>query len=161
MKPIIIDDNVEMVSSPVMADFSVSEKVLHAPHRHSRGPKHVPQPTTNNSTEKGRKRGRSNGHRRSELQEEVRYLLGESLDEMDLDNDEDVSSPSDAAEYASRMLRHDSPMTYDKRPQPPAMHSRNDSRRLPVQKNDGRKRTCCSSVGAMSVSPVLLYGEVQ
>ncbi|KAF2172392.1 hypothetical protein M409DRAFT_63096 [Zasmidium cellare ATCC 36951] len=161
MKPIIIDDDVEMVSSPVMADFTVSDKVLHAPHRHSRGPKHAPQPTSHASTEKSRKRGRSNGNRRSELQEEVRYLLGETLDEMDLDDDEIVSSPSDAAEYASRMLARDNSMTYDKRPQPPAMHSRNESRRLPVQKNEGRKRTCCSSVGAMSVSPVPLYGEVQ
>lgn len=157
MKPIIIDDDVEMVSSPYTADFSVGGKALHAPHRHSRSAKHAPQPAPATSTEKSRKRGRSSGHRRSELQEEVRYLLEEHLEDEQMDLDENEASPSDAASYASSMLAQDySPM---KEAQLPAMHPRRESSRVPVQRNDGRKRTCCSA-SSMSISPVPLYGEV-
>ena len=161
IKPIIIEDDVEMVSSPVMADFSVSEKVLHTPHRHSRASKHVGHNLPAATTDKGRKRGRPHGgNRRSELQEEVRYLLNESFeDSMELD-DRDVS-PTPAASCATNMLgRYDS-YTIMKEAQPPASISRQEtSSRVPVQKNEGKKRTCCSIAGPMSISPVPLYGEV-
>lgn len=151
-KPIVIDDDVEMVSSPVMADFPVSEKVS----RHSRASKNMPvAASATSSSEKSRKRGRAHGNRRSELQEEVRYLLEESFeDEMDLD-DTIVSSP-EAATYASNMLSHD---YSTKQVQHPVMYARRESKRVPVQKNDGRKRFC-GSTSVMSISPVPLYGEV-
>ncbi|KAF7185144.1 G1/S-specific cyclin pas1 [Pseudocercospora fuligena] len=161
IKPIIIEDDVEMVSSPVMADFSISEKVLHTPHRHSRASKHVGQNLPAAAADKSRKRGRPHGgNRRSELQEEVRYLLNESYeDSMELD-DRDVS-PTPAASCATNMVgRYDS-YTIMKEAQPPASISRRESNsRVPVQKNEGKKRTCCSIAGPMSISPVPLYGEV-
>jgi hypothetical protein len=147
-KPIVITDDTEMGESPEMIDFSQSEKVLHAPHRHSRAAKHAPQTTTSlpvsiakHSTSNSRKRGRptGHGHRRSELQEEVRYLLEESFDEdMDMEDDDSLSDESPAVTYTTSMLG-----------------------RVPLRKDEGKKRTCCSaSSGAMSVSPVGLYGEV-
>ncbi|EME49659.1 hypothetical protein DOTSEDRAFT_68437 [Dothistroma septosporum NZE10] len=154
-KPIIIDDDVEMVSSPITADFSVSEKALHAPHRHSRASKNVLVAATTSSSEKTRKRGRTNGNRRSELQEEVRYLLEESFeDEMDLDDT--VASSPETANYASNMLAQDYSI---KQAQRPVMYARRELRRVPVQKDDGRKRFC-GFTKAISVSPVPLYGEV-
>ncbi|SMQ50129.1 unnamed protein product [Zymoseptoria tritici ST99CH_3D1] len=139
--PIVIDDT-EMGESPEMIDFSQSEKVLHAPHRHSRAARHPPQTSLpavvkSNGIGNSRKRGRPSGHRRSELQEEVRYLLEESLDEdMDVDDDDLLSEESPAVTYTTAMLA-----------------------RIPMQKNDGKKRTCCSA-RPMSVSPAPLYGEV-
>ncbi|PIB01127.1 G1/S-specific cyclin pas1 [Cercospora beticola] len=158
MKPIVIDDDVEMVSSPIMADFSVSEKVLHAPHRHSRGAKNSAQVGSAPATDKSKKRVRSQGHRRSELQEEVRYLLEESMndDEMDLD---DRVSLAPASEHVNSMLSRGPSVVSFRNMQPPASLGGWDYGRIPVQKNDGKKRTCCS-VRAMSISPVPLYGEV-
>lgn len=159
MKPIIIEDDVDMVSSPVTADFSVSEKVLNAPHRHSRASKHAPQ-TSHSSTEKSKKRFRSHGghHRRSELQDEVRYQLEESLEDDLMELDDNVASPSEAAIYAGSLLSRRPEYSSVKEIQLPASHSRRDSSRVPVQRQDGRKRTCCS---AMSISPApALYGEV-
>ncbi|CAK3888341.1 G1 S-specific cyclin pas1 [Lecanosticta acicola] len=154
-KPIILDDDMEIVSSPFMTDFSVSGKALNAPHRHSRSAKHASQPAPmSTSAEKSRKRGRSSGHRRSELQEEVRYLLEEHLEDDFMDVDDHAASPSDAATYASNMLARDySPVKEAQ------LHNRRESSRVPVQKNEGRKRTCCSA-SSMSISPVPLYGEV-
>lgn len=166
MKPIIISDDTEMVSSPEMADFTVSEKALHAPHRHSRHAPHPhPQASVNSTADnnKGRKRARPRGGRRSDLQEEIRILLEEDLDVMmDVDEEEEVASPSSASEYATKMLARSSTTTSDmcaKEMQPAAMLSRRESSRVPVQKNEGKKRTCCSA-SAMSISPSPLYGEV-
>lgn len=143
----------DMGESPEITDFSVSDKVLHAPHRHSKTSKHAPATTStphHHLEKSGRKRGRpvSSGHRRSELQEEVRYLLEESLDEdMDLDDDSNHVSPSYASEYASDML----------------VRGRNTRQaresRVALEKNEGKKRTCCSTE-AMSISPASLYGEI-
>jgi len=154
-QPIIIDD--DLVSSPITADFSISEKVLHAPHRHSRASKHASQ-ISSISTEKSRKRGRAQArNRRSELQDEVRYQLEESLEDDMMDLDDNVASPSDAATYASDILARCPTYTSTKEVQPLALQSRHDYGRVPVQRNDGRKRTCCE---AMSVSPTPLYGEI-
>lgn len=162
-KPIVIDDDVEMVSSPVMADFSVSEKALHAPHRHSRNtatikaPKHTSQPTSTAS----KKRGRGHGNRRSELQEEVRYLLEESLDDsMEVDDDDNVASSPESAVYAANLCQPRSSKVVMKEAQPPASLSRHESSRVPISKYEGKKRTCCSAGYVKIISPATMYGEV-
>lgn len=138
-KPIIIDGDVDMVGSPIMADFSVSEKAMHAPHRHSRHSKHAPQPTSASS---GRKRARPHGSRRSELQEEVRYLLEESYeDSMDIDDNSTVSSSPERYSVEER--------------QPPSMCQRS-SHRGPIQK----KRACHNTMSMSPAAVPLLYGEV-
>lgn len=153
-KPIVVQDDMDTVEDPEITDFSVSEKVLHAPHRHSKTSKHAPATTStayHHAEKSGKKRSRpiSGGNRRSELQEEVRYLLEESLDDesMDLDEDSDHASPSYASDYASDLLGHGRS----------ARQSRES--RVAFEKNQGKKRTCCSAE-AMSISPVSLYGEV-
>ncbi|KAK1091963.1 PHO85 cyclin-5 [Friedmanniomyces endolithicus] len=126
VKPIVIADDADMLSSsPETLDFSVSEKAMHAPHRHS---KHAPHshhghtvtgmtPITSSSgfgaeKEKCRKRPRARGGRRSDLQDEIRFQLEEGLDGMHMDVDgefggpggEGSVEPSPAAGYAVRML---------------------------------------------------------
>ncbi|KAK4548117.1 hypothetical protein LTR36_009986 [Oleoguttula mirabilis] len=160
-KPIVIADDTEMVcASPENVDFTISDKVLHTPHRHSKHALH-PQPTSAVSTEKGRKRARPRGGRRTGLQEEVR-IAQEEFDAMDVDVDyenDDVISPSPAAEYAAKLLSRSNSVTRMKEVQPPAALARRESNRVPVQKYEGKKRTCCST-SAMSISPSPLYGEV-
>lgn len=158
VKPIVIADDTEMVSSPEIADFSVSEKALHAPHRHSRHAPHS-HPDAVPSTDKGRKRTRPRGGRRSDLQEEVRILLEEEMDAMDMDEDDEVASPSFASSYATKILSRSNSEISAKEVQPAAALSRRESNRVPVQKYEGKKRTCCSA-SAMSISPSPLYGEV-
>nr|POE79703.1 g1/s-specific cyclin pas1 [Quercus suber] len=149
---IAIAEDAAMVSSPEHADFSISEKALSAPHRHS---KRAPQPVSAPASgEKSRKRARPRGGRRSDLQEEVRYLLEEDLEAMmveDLEN----ASPSPAPGSACR------PEYFElvKGVQPPATVSRRSPSRLPVQKMEGKKRTCCT-VPAMSTSSSPAYGMV-
>ncbi|KAK5110879.1 hypothetical protein LTR85_000717 [Meristemomyces frigidus] len=160
-KPILIADDTEMVcSSPENVDFTISDKVLHTPHRHSKHALH-PQPASVPSTEKGRKRARPRGGRRTGLQEEVR-IAQEEFDAMDMDveYDDDIVSPSPAAEYAAKMLSRSNSIIRMKEVQPPPALSRLDSNRVPVQKCEGKKRTCCSTSAAMSISPSPLYGEV-
>jgi len=161
-KPIIINDESErMCLSPEVMDFSVGEKALHAPHRHS---KHAPhhQPPLAPPSDKGRKRARPRGGRRTGLQEEVRIMLEEEFDAlgMEMDDDSDSSSPTPAAEYASQMLSRSNSSACLKESQPPASLSRRESLRVPMQKNEGKKRTCCSAA-AMSISPLpsIVYGE--
>ena len=160
-KPIVISDDVEIISSPDMADFSISEKVLHAPHKHS---KHAPQPTSTPTSDKSRKRSRPRGNRRSNLQEEVRQMLEEAEEIIDLEDEDDdviMLSPSPAAECATQMLSRSNSVIRTKEVQPPATLSRTGSCRMPVQRNGGSKRACSStSAMAMSISPVPLYGEV-
>lgn len=160
-KPIVItDEDVEMAASPEMADFTVNDKALHNPSKHT---KFAPQPTSAVHTEKSRKRARPRGGRRSDLHEEVRLMLEEAEDElMDVDDEEDIrASPSPAADYATKMLNRSTSAAYTKEVQPPASLSRRGSARKPVQRSDGMgvKRSCCST-SAMSVSPATLYGEV-
>lgn len=161
-QPIVISDDAELVSSPDMADFSISDKVLSRPDKHS---KHGPQPSTIPLTKKGQKRCRSYGNRRSDLQAEVRILLQEAEEMIDLDDDgEDrdviMTSPSPAADYATKLLSRSSQVVRSKEVQPPPALIRNESCRMPMQTTQcGSKRTCCSA-GPMSVSPAPLYGEV-
>lgn len=159
-KPIVIADDTEMVSSPDVIDFAVSEKVLHTPHRHS---KHASQPVSSSSMEKSRKRARPHGgNRRSNLQEEVRWLVEEAQDElMDIDDEDDVvdlTTPSPAAEHATKLLSRSGSVICSRAAQPPATLCRSGSARKPVQKCNGSKRSCCST--AMSISPAPMFGEV-
>jgi len=159
-KPIVIaDDDVEMVRSPDMIDFTVSDKALHNPSKHT---KFAPQPTSA-PVEKSRKRARPRGGRRSNLHEEVRLLLVEAEDMMDVDDEDedDRVSPPLAADYATKMLSRPRSVICTKEVQPPPSLSRRSSGRMPVQKSDGKdvKRRCCST-NAMSMSPSPLYGEV-
>ncbi|KAK0257741.1 PHO85 cyclin-5 [Friedmanniomyces endolithicus] len=119
---LIVDDTDMLASSPEALDFTVSEKAMHAPHRHS---KHAPHPHHHTATgvtfaassgfgaekEKCRKRARPRGGRRSDLQDEIRFQLEEGLDGMHMDvvdGGEGSVSPSPAAEYAVRMLARES-----------------------------------------------------
>ena len=159
-KPIVIGDDTEMSSSPEIIDFKVSDKVMHAPHRHSKHAPHQPaKPTHFPATDKSRKRARPRGGRRSDLQEEVRILLEEELEAMDVDyDDSDEATPSPAAEYAPHLLSRSNSIIYGKEAQPAPTLSRQTSR-VPVQKNEGKKRTCCSA-SEMSISPSPYYGQV-
>lgn len=161
-KPIIIDDDVQMASSPETIDFTVSEKVMLRPHKHSKSASRPHTPSTAMAAQKGRKRGRSHGNRHSDLQDEIRFQLAEHDDDaMDLDADHAVS-PSPAAEYASRMLSGSLAVNGStKDVQPPASLSRRESYRMPVPREASSKRTCCStSAMSISPSPALLCGEV-
>lgn len=150
IKPIVIaDEDVEMSASPEMADFTINDKALHNPSKHT---KFAPQPvSTVSHVEKSRKRTRPRGGRRSDLHEEVRLMLEEAEDElMDVDDEDDMrASPSPAADYATKMLNRPNSIVYTKETQPPANLSRRDSGRKPVQM--GMKRSCCST-GQMDVS---------
>lgn len=158
-KPIIINDDTEMLcASPEFADFTVSDKALHAPHRHSKhAPHHQHQPLTSaqHSVQRSsRKRVRPSGPRggrRIGLQEEVRVMLEEELDDpydesMDIDEDSDAASATPAVEYARGMLsRSNRVMCCTKKElQPPPTLLRRGSR-LPFQKMGGNslKRACC------------------
>jgi len=100
-KPIVIDDDVEMTASPDLIDFSVSEKVLHAPHRHS---KHAPHIRPAAAVERSRKRGRAHGgYGRSEMEHEITAQLQDYHDE-EMDVDEHVAFPSAAVSYATQYL---------------------------------------------------------
>lgn len=160
-KPIVISDDaeVEVVASPDMADFSISDKVASRPDKHT---KHAPQPVLAASAEKSKKRSRPRGARRSNLQQEVRHLLEEAEDLMDIDTEsgDDVYEvyPSPAADFAASMLSRSNSVLCSKEIQPPATLSRSGSCRRPVQKQEGSKRSCCST--SMSISPAPLYGEV-
>jgi len=181
MKPIVIGDDTEMTSSPEVVDFTVSDKAMHAPHRHSKHappPHHLQAAATVAATEKGRKRTRPRGGRRSDLQEEIRFQLEEDMEYMmDIDDDDRIPvSLSPAVAYAARILaqenahareldRQDMCAWSAKQVQPPASLCRSESPRVPLQKMEGKKRTCCLA-SAMSISPSpsplteRLWGEV-
>jgi len=147
-QPIIIseDEEITELSPP---DFSISQRKLHAPHRHSKQhsqqqQQHYQPTSAPAAAEKSRKRHRpTRGNRRNELYDEVRFQLQEEEDEdedvqmLDLvsdHSDEDMVSPSPAAAQASAMLRRD--LYQCKEAQ---------ATRLPVTKNEGKKRTCCDT----------------
>ncbi|KAK3069959.1 PHO85 cyclin-5 [Teratosphaeriaceae sp. CCFEE 6253] len=181
-KPIVIVDDADslMASSPEVIDFSVSDKALHAPHRHSKhAPHHHHQhqhhaPATTAATasggsggEKGRnnKRARPRGGRRSDLQDEIRFQLEEGLDEMEIESDRDTVSPSPAAGLAARMLGRSATSacvaSREAQPAAPLLLGREGSgavQRVAVPKYEGKKRTCCS-LDAMP-APSSLWGEV-
>lgn len=150
----VIANDTGLVSSPENIDFTISDKALSAPHRHSKRA-HAPSsvPTSN---EKSRKRTRPRGGRRSDLQEEVRYLLEEDLEAMMVD-DADAISPSPAASHGLARLSRSSPILVTKEVQPPASISHRSPSRVPVQKNEGKKRTCCAA-SALSMPPSPAYG---
>ena len=79
---------------------------------------------------------------------------------MDVDDDDvdELTSPSPAADYATKMLSRSNSVVHTREVQPASSLSRRGSGRKPVQKYDGAKRTCCST--AMAISPAPLYGEV-
>lgn len=152
-----------MVSSPDFSTFSIHEKTA-TPARH----KPVAHPTSAPSADSRKKRPRSHGGRRNDLQEEVRMLLQEDLHAMDVVEDQDMASPSPAASRASNMLSQDSWTSCTKEVQPAATLSRRESNRLPVQKDAGKKRTCCSTAAftlppaetPVHVSGSRLFGEM-
>lgn len=155
-KPIVVgEDDATELSPP---DFSVSDRKLHAPHRHSKHHPHhhyLHHPTsTPSTTEKSRKRNRpSKGNRRSDLYDEVRFQLAEDqqqdVEMLDLVSDEDDVSISPAAAQASAMLRRHNGASPCKEAQPPASLPLRETSRVPVMKNEGKKRFCSSgSFGA-------------
>lgn len=152
-------------------DFTVNERKLHAPHRHSKHAPHTHHTTSHHlSVEKSRKRHRqSRGSKRSDLYDEVRYQLEDEHDDamvIDLvDSDEDMTSPSPASVHVSSMLRHDTNTLQTKASQPPAVLTLSPNGRVPLPRHDGSKRTCFSNVnernnafGARSNTP--LYMEI-
>jgi hypothetical protein len=162
-QPIVISDDETSELSP--PNFAISQRKMHAPHRHSK--QHTQQqqqqqhqPTSAPAAEKSRKRHRpTRGNRRNDLYDEVRFQLQEEeaedddvqmLDLVSNDSDEDMVSPSPAAAQASAMLRRD--MYQCKEAQP---------LRLPVQKNEGKKRTCCdtSAVARFGFGPQAVFGR--
>jgi hypothetical protein len=144
-QPIIIseDEDTTGLSPP---DFSISQRKLHAPNRHTKHHQmqlqQQQQPTSAPAAEKSRKRHRpTRGNRRNNLYDEVRFQLEEAEDDdvqmLDLvsnDSDEDMASPSPAVAQASAMLRRDIYQCKEAQ-----------QMRLPVQKNEGKKRTCCDT----------------
>jgi len=160
-QPIVISDDETAEHSP--PNFAISQRKLHAPHRHSKQHQQQQQqhqPTSAPAAEKSRKRHRpTRGNRRNDLYDEVRFQLQEEeaedddvqmLDLVSNDSDEDMVSPSPAAAQASAMLRRD--MYQCKEAQP---------LRLPVQKNEGKKRTCCdtSAAARFGFGPQAVFGR--
>jgi len=146
-KPIVIDDDdVEMTASPDLVDFSQRDKVLHAPHRHS---KYAAQPTYPRpvpSLDRSRKRSRPHygggggGHGRNDAEEEIYAQLQEyHAEEMEVD--EQVAPHSDAVYYARHLLSRASPddaahvPSYQKSPSPL-------SNRIAIKNARGNKRSC-------------------
>lgn len=148
-QPIVIDDEQPICVSP---DFAINDKKAHTPHRHS---KHAVLPVSAPST---KKRPRTRGKAHNDFYEEIRAQYNE-YNAMEIDSDSDEASPSPAAQQAAKMLRSYEYMDLTREPQPAVSLARRDSSRVPVQKNEGKKRTCMSA-NAMSISPQPLYGEV-
>lgn len=137
-KPIVIDDDIEMTASPEYADFSVSEKVARAPHRHS---KHAPHAKPVAAT---RKRCRSYGHGRNDADEEISFQLQDyHAEEMEVDDH--VAPYSDAVSYTRSLLSSRASSEEDtsyihampthKSPSPL-------SNRIAVRNHRGNKRSC-------------------
>jgi hypothetical protein len=155
-QPIVISEDEEITGlSP--PDFSVSQRKL--PNRHTKQhqllQQQQQQPT---SAPASRKRHRpTRGNRRNDLYDEVRFQLQEEAEEdddvqmLDLvsnDSDEDMASPSPAAAQASAMLRRDFYQCKEAQ-----------TLRLPVQKNEGKKRTCCDSSARLGFGLQAVYSR--
>lgn len=161
-QPIVISDDETAELSP--PNFAISQRKLHAPHRHSKQHQQQQQqyqPTSAPAAEKSRKRHRpTRGNRRNDLYDEVRFQLQEEeaeddddvqmLDLVSNDSDEDMVSPSPAAVQASAILRRDAYQCKEAQ-----------TLRLPVQKNEGKKRTCCdtSAVARFGFGPQAVFGR--
>ena len=157
-QPIIVSEDEEITGlSP--PDFSISQRKLHAPNRHTKQhqllQQQQQQPT---SAPASRKRHRpTRGNRRNDLYDEVRFQLQEEaeddddvqmLDLVSNDSDEDMASPSPAAAQASAMLRRDFYQCKEAQ-----------TLRLPVQKNEGKKRTCCDSSARLGFGLQAVYSR--
>ncbi|KAK5174933.1 PHO85 cyclin-5 [Saxophila tyrrhenica] len=165
-------------NSPEPADFSISEKVLTRPDKHS---KHAPSQqlaaATSSSAEKRKRARNSHGGRRSDLQEEVRQMLEEAEEDAALEREseqmetDECVKESPAVGYARGMLtRRDSNSSFggraqqQKEVQPPPALSRSGSgrQRVVVERRGGEKRGCCSleRERQRGLSPGALFGEV-
>jgi hypothetical protein len=158
-QPIIIseDEDTTGLSPP---DFSISQRKLHAPNRHTKHHQmqlqQQQQPTSAPAAEKSRKRHRpTRGNRRNNLYDEVRFQLEEAEDDdvqmLDLvsnDSDEDMASPSPAVAQASAMLRRDIYQCKEAQ-----------QMRLAVQKNEGKKRTCCDTSARLGFGLQSVYSR--
>lgn len=152
-EPIVISEDEH--SPP---DFSISQRKLHAPNRHTKHYQQQPQhQPTSAPAEKSRKRHRpTRGNRRNDLYDEVRFQLQEEAEDDDVqmldlvsnDSDEDMASPSPAVAQATAMLRRDFYQCKEAQPL-----------RLPVQKNEGKKRTCCDSSARFAFGPQAVYSR--
>lgn len=156
-QPIVVSEDEEITGlSP--PDFSVSQRKL--PNRHTkqhRMQQQQQQPTSAPAAEKSRKRHRpTRGNRRNDLYDEVRFQLQEEAEDEDVqmldlvsnDSDEDMTSPSPAVAQASAMLRRD--LYQCKEAQ---------TLRLPVQKNEGKKRTCCDTSARLGFGLQAVYSR--
>lgn len=153
-EPIVISE--DELSPP---DFSISQRKLHAPNRHTKYHQHQQQhQPTSAPAEKSRKRNRpTRGNRRNDLYDEVRFQLQEEAEEDDdvhmldvvsnNDSDEDMASPSPAVAQATAMLRRDFYQCKEAQP------------RIPVQKNEGKKRTCCDPSARFAFGPQAVYSR--
>jgi hypothetical protein len=155
IRPIVVseDEDITGLSPP---DFSVSQRKLHAPNRHTKHhqlqQQQQQQPTSAPAAEKSRKRHRpTRGNRRNDLYDEVRFQLQEEAEDDDVqmldlvsnDSDEDMASPSPAAAQASAMLRRDLYQCKE------AQHMR-----LPP-----KKRTCCDPSARLSFGMQPVYSR--
>jgi hypothetical protein len=158
-QPIVVSEDEEITGlSP--PDFSISQRKL--PNRHTKQhqllQQQQQQPTSAPAAEKSRKRHRpTRGNRRNDLYDEVRFQLQEEaeddddvqmLDLVSNDSDEDMASPSPAVAQASAMLRRD--LYQCKEAQ---------TLRLPVQKNEGKKRTCCDTSARLGFGMQAVYSR--
>jgi hypothetical protein len=156
-QPIIISEDEEITGlSP--PDFSVSQRKL--PNRHTKQHQLLQQQQQQQPTSApaSRKRHRpTRGNRRNDLYDEVRFQLQEEaeddddvqmLDLVSNDSDEDMASPSPAAAQASAMLRRDFYQCKEAQ-----------TLRLPVQKNEGKKRTCCDSSARLGFGLQAVYSR--
>jgi len=156
-QPIVVSEDEEITGlSP--PDFSISQRKLNVPNRHTKQHQMMQQqqqqPT---SAPASRKRHRpTRGNRRNDLYDEVRYQLQEEAEDDDVqmldlvsnDSDEDMASPSPAAAQASAMLRRDFYQCKEAQ-----------ALRLPVQKNEGKKRTCCDSSARLGFGLPAVYSR--
>jgi len=161
-KPIVIDDDdVEMTASPDLLDFSQRDKVLHAPHRHSKFAAHPTYFRVSAPADRTRKRARmhpagNGGHGRNDAEEEIYAQLQEYHDE-EMEVDENVAPRSDAAYYARHLLARSSPEdaadapSYCKSPSPL-------SNRIAVKNARGNKRSCMPAACSINPRDLLLKG---
>lgn len=156
-QPIIVSEDEEITGlSP--PDFSISQRKLHTPNRHTKQHQLLQQQQQPTSAPASRKRHRpTRGNRRNDLYDEVRFQLQEEaeddddvqmLDLVSNDSDEDMASPSPAAAQASAMLRRDFYQCKEAQ-----------TLRLPVQKNEGKKRTCCDSSARLGFGLQAVYSR--
>lgn len=145
-EPIHILDETDIISSPDFASFNINDDRTTPVHSHP-----TCQPTSASSLDSRRKRTRSRGSSRdlSQLHDTVQSLLRmrHSNETVIISDDNLPSSPisPSAVREATMNLRRSPKWACVKGTQPPARLGRRSSNRVPVEKDVGRKRTCCSS----------------